>query len=240
MPTGNRGTIRTRMRRILGSFPIFQGDYSLSSSQLDEAIVQALKRYSRDQPQVIIEDETGDSGRYYPLSNLASWDNDFSEILAIDWDAGTRVSSDEMPQFLSEDDHDWEYYRDASTRYFFFPNRAPTSSTTFRVTYTGLHDLTDATSTVPAQYEEAIVYLAVSRLALMAMIRLEKQLDPPQGENFSIRNKGSGFKTVMDMYEELYIQELGGKEVPAASAIKEYDQEFTTKDQYIFHGRSVR
>lgn len=241
MPTQNLEDIRARVSNIVGSFPVFTGENSVGDDTIDEGIDQARKIFSKIKPHIIVEDEVGDDGRYYALGMLADWQDDFSEILSIDWDAASRISSDEQVNPLNRDDGDWTYYRDATTRYLVFPNHSPASSLTFRVTYTTFQTLSATTSTVPLQYEEAIIYLAVSRLARIVQWRVEKATDPPGGAQFvTMRNKSSGFDRLAEVYFDLYIAEMGGDGVVAASAVREFDQRFMLGDHYIFHSGRQR
>ena len=234
-------TIRSEVRNITGTFPMFTGDNEVGDNVFDQAIGQAVNMYSRDFPRVVVESEVGDSGKYYPLTNLASWENDFSAITQIDYDAGTRIGSDELPEVLSEDNGDWMYYRDASTRYFFLPHHSPDSGTTLIVTYTARHVLDSTTSTLPTQHEKAVVFLSVSELASVLQFHAEKAIDSPAGAQYiSMRSKGSGFAGLATVFRDKYIQELGGNDVVGASHQREFDQEFLTGDKYFFHHYASR
>ena len=70
-------TIRSEVRNITGTFPMFTGDNEVGDNVFDQAIGQAVNMYSRDFPRVVVESEVGDSGKYYPLTNLASWEMTF-------------------------------------------------------------------------------------------------------------------------------------------------------------------
>ena len=85
-------TIRAELKNITGTFPFFTGENEVGDGVMDQAVQQAINAYSRDFPRVIVESEVGDGGKYYPLSNLTSWEDDFSQITAIDYDAGSRIS----------------------------------------------------------------------------------------------------------------------------------------------------
>jgi len=232
-------TLRSEMRNITGTFPFFTGENEVGDNAVDQAIAQAITVYSRDFPQIVVESEVGDGGKYYPLTNLASWENDFSTILSIDYDASSRIGSDERPQFMSEDNGDWKYYRDASTRYFYFPNHSPSASTTLLITYTTRHTLDSTTSTLPSQHEKAVVFLAVSELASTLQFHAEKAIDPPAGASYiSMNNKSSGFRNVGDHFREKYVRELGGADIVGASASREFDQRYVTGDNYMFHSFS--
>ena len=242
MATALRGTIIARVQTIIGSLPAFSGDNEIGESDMDEALTQAVKSFSLEKPYEVVEDEVGDSGKFYPLSNLASWENDFSRIISIDYDAGTRVSSDEMPQYLSVDDGEWRFYEDGSgVRYLHFPYRSPSSSVTYRVKYTAFHTLTDVLSTIPKQYEEAILYLAISRFATQIRIHIEKGLENSAGGDYpSLRNRGSGFSSLSDTYAEMYREEMGGSEVVPASAFRETDLRALSGRPFLHHAGGRR
>ena len=229
-------TIGSELRNITGTFPFFTGENEAGDNVIDQAIAQAVGSYSRDFPRIVVESEVGDSGKYYPLSNLSLWEDDFSEIRQIDYDAGSRIGSDESPQFLSEDNGDWKYYRDASTRYFYLPNHSPTSGTTLIITYSARHTLDSTTSTIPTQHEKAIVFLSVSELASTLSFHAEKAIDSPAGASYiSMRTKSSGFRSVGDHFKAKYIDEMGGEDIVGASHWREFDQKYITGDNYFFH-----
>ncbi len=236
----NRQDVQVDVNFILGAFPMFSGENELSKSVIELGIRQALNTFSRFLPDEVIEDDVGDGGKYKDLASLASWETDFSRIVSIDLDAATRISNDEFPNFLSEDDGDWLFYSDTSIDYVFFPNHSPSANETLRFKYTRRQLLgdTNATSTVPDQYKEAIIYLTVSMVASIAQIRAEKALDPPAGAEFvTMRTKGSGFAAIRDNYYDLYIREIGGSQdgVGAASANKNFDQTPLMGGDYLFH-----
>ena len=236
----NRQDVQTDVSFILGEFPMFSGENSLGESVIQLGIRQAVNAFSRFLPDRVVEDDVGDGGKYKDLASLASWETNFSRIVSIDLDVSTRVSSDEFPNFLSEEDGDWVFYSDTSLDYVFFPNHSPSTSETLRFTYTRRQLLgdTDATSTIPDQYREAIIFLAVSNVASIAQIRAEKALDPPAGAEFvTMRSKGSGFASIRDNYYNMYIKEIGGSAdgVGGASASKNFDQTPLMGGDYMFH-----
>jgi hypothetical protein len=243
MPSGLRDTVQGRIERIVGSVPAFTGDNEVDLDAFSEALDQGLARLSRDKPYVTVSDEVGDGGKYYNVATLlTSWEDDLSEVLQVDYDAASRVSGDEEPQWLSYDDNDWRIYRDASARYLYFPTRAPDSGTTFRVAYTIRYTLTNDTSTVPQLLEEALVYISVSRLARIIQVHVEKGLDSPAGAQFvSMRNKGSGFAAISKDFLEMYIEEIGGKDgIQAAAVTRDFDLKASTGEEFMFHTGRAR
>ena len=240
--TSNREQLITKMRTRVGQFPLLTGSNEIDESYLGEAIDEARDILSRVEPRIVVEDQAGDSGNYYDVDNLlAEWEDDFSDILSIDWDVGTRVSSDEQPNFLSKDDGEWRLYKDTTTWYLLFPQRSPASTLTFRVEYTALHTLDETTSTLPRIYENAILYLSMARLCRMLQFMAEKAMDPPSGVEFvTMRTKGSGFERLHDRYHEDYIKEMGGEGIPAAAVYREFDLRYQAGDQYLFHAGTLR
>lgn len=246
MPTGTREAIKGRLRSLIGSLPVFTGENEVSNATIHEAMIQAVTLYEKDFPQEVTEDEVGDSGSYYNLDALlTSWENDFSLILAIDYNAGTRVSSDGTPNYLSEDDGDFTYYRDGTARYIRFVTVTPTSSVTWRVTYTARHTLNANTSTIRATHEDAIIYLSMHKLLTIVSLKVEKALDSPAGAQFvSMRNKSSGMRQIAQDYLNMYYKEIGGIDgIHAVGFTKEYDLRPVGGDrsnQYLFHSGSLR
>jgi hypothetical protein len=111
-----------------------------ANTELDEPtrnqmIKQAVIDYSRNRPDIVTEDVSGDGGKYYAIvANLASWSDEFSRISAIQYPAPI-LASDETPVFLKQDDWDQDYY-EGTTRYLWLPNHAPAATETMRITYT--------------------------------------------------------------------------------------------------------
>ena len=244
--TFNRLDVNGDVSRLIGAFPIWSGENSIGKEVINIGIRQAVTKFSRDFVRTIVEDEVGDGGKYYDLNTLLTsgpWEDDFSSIESIDFDAGDRVANDESQNFLNQDKGDWDFYEDSSIKYLFFPSLNPTSSQTLRITYTARHSLIDTADTsIPDQYKEAIVYLSVSRLAAIFMLRTEKALDPPGGAEFvSMRTKSSGFKSVMDVFEGFYQTEIGGTGIEPGTARRDFDIFPQAGGSYLYHsGRNRR
>lgn len=240
MPT-TLESIRGELRNLVGTFPMYTGDNEISDAQIDQAIKQAARRLSRDAPKIVVEDEVGDGGKYYDINILSKWKDDFSIILSIDYNAGNRVNADEAQNYLSEDDGDWMYYRDATKTWLYFPNHAPTANQTFRIAYTTTYTITSSESDIPFHLELALLYAAMSELAVIIQAHVEKGLDPPAGIEFvTNRNRGQGWKEIAEIYHKKYIKELGGQEVPAASVMRDEDLVMLGGGDYFFHPKRLR
>ena len=125
-------------------------DKELSELRRTWNIKAALERYSRDKPDEVVKDVTGDGGKYYAIAtSLTSWSEGFSQILKIEYPAPT-VASDETPIYLDPEDWDDDYW-DASgaspVRYLYLPNHAPAATETLRVRHTAPYSWTASTIT---------------------------------------------------------------------------------------------
>ena len=114
----------------------------------------AVSAYSHDRPDIYVEDESGDGGKYYVMVGgsalLAQWVDGFSHVLSIEYPAAT-VASDEAPTYLEVDDYDDDYWVDVSgtqTRYLYFKNASPAATDTWRIAYTIPYKWTASSTTV--------------------------------------------------------------------------------------------
>ena len=135
-------------------------DNELSRNDRYLMLKQAIDRYSHDQPDEITADITGDGGRYYAISLLTSWQDEYSEIRSIEYPAAT-IANDETAVYLDSDDYDADYY-DGAARYIYFPNHSIGASEAFRVRYTAPYTETADTWNTPAGDFFAIADLAAA------------------------------------------------------------------------------
>lgn len=117
-------------------------------------IRSAVSAYSHDRPDVYVEDESGDGGKYYVMVGgsalLSEWIDGFSRILSLEYPAAA-VASDEAPTYLAADDYDDDYWVDVSgtqTRYLYFKNASPAATDTWRIGYTRPYKWTASSTTV--------------------------------------------------------------------------------------------
>lgn len=114
---------------------------------LRQQIKQATRLYSRDLPERTTLDVTGDGGRYYAISSLTGWDDEFSQIEAIEYPAAA-IASDDTPVWLEPSDWDDNYRGGDNARYLYLPNHAPASTEAMRIRYTTPYTWTAGTVTV--------------------------------------------------------------------------------------------
>ena len=139
---------------------------SVDNGELDTAarkanIKSAIERYSRDTPDEVTADVTGDGGKYYPVAaNLTSWSEGFSRILSIEYPA-QAISADDTPQYIAAGDWDDDYWA-SSVRYLFLPNHAPAATETMRIRYLAPYTLTSNAYDIPPIDFNAVCHLATS------------------------------------------------------------------------------
>lgn len=123
-----------------------ESDTELDVITRNQLIKQAVSDYSQDKPDIVGFDFSGDGGKYYLISTtLASYADGFSRIQTISYIAAD-ISADELPNYLSKDDWDEDFYATAG-RFLFFPNHSPASTETVRVTHTALYAWSAGTTT---------------------------------------------------------------------------------------------
>lgn len=125
-------------------------DSELAEYRRLRVIKAAVSQYERDVPQEIVEDVTGDGGRYYALaSELTSWVEGGSYVRSVEYPAAT-VADDDTPQLLDPEAWDANYF-DGSTRYLYFPMHSPAATEAFRVRYTAPLVWSAATATTDVE-----------------------------------------------------------------------------------------
>lgn len=126
------------------------GSGLLESADFDELLQAAAERYSRARPRLIVADVAGDGGHDYDLP--ASWEDGWSELRSVEYPAGAR-----NPVLV--DRLDWTIYDAPAGPQLRLLADSPQAGETIRLTFTGLHTIEEAATTVPAADHQALVYL---------------------------------------------------------------------------------
>ena len=105
-----------------------------------------MRLYSTDLPEKTTLDVTGTGARYYAISALTGWDDEFSRVEAIEYPAAT-IASDEVPVYLEPEDWNDDYRSGANVRYLYLPNHAPAATEAMRIRYTVPYTWTAGTTT---------------------------------------------------------------------------------------------
>ncbi len=129
----------------------------LEAVEIYNFIQEAVKIYSRHCPREIVKDIAGDGTYDYPIAtHLTYWSEEFSSIGKVEYPADERE-----PVYL--DDEEYTTIRKEEGLYLrFLQGITPSATQKIRVTYLGLHILSDSQSTIPEIHEDALCNLAAS------------------------------------------------------------------------------
>lgn len=127
----------------------------LQSADLDFAIQEAVKRYSRIRPRVVVADLAGDGSYDYDMP--AAFDPDLGQLKEVEYPAGEREKR-------VVDELDWTLYRSPAGLKLRFLAHTPEAGETIRVTFTARHTV-DAVSTTVPEPDHDVITLVSSGIA---------------------------------------------------------------------------
>ena len=185
----------------------------LSPDELKSAIEEAIGgRYSKDRPQRIVADLTGDGAQFeWDTATLTGWQDGFSQIVAIEYPQGQRP-----PTML--EDGDWEMYDSPTGRSLRF-RFALANGQVARLTFTAPHAL-DASSMPDADFY-AVGALGAS-LAARKLAAVYTQIGDSSlsADTVNYRTKSQEYMALAKRLEQDYANLLGTdpeRSAPAAS-----------------------
>ena len=217
----------------------------LVQADYEQAVKEALQSYSKQFPDTYTEDITGDGGKYYPVSGLAEWVEDFSTVAQIQYPAAT-IANDEQPQYLESDEYNSDYWA-AQVRYIYFYNIAPAATEAFRILYTIPYVFagTPSATDIPAQDFYALVKLAACFACRSVAVKYSLIGDSlVSADAASHTTKAQEFQNRADAFCAGYRADMGLPADPNASQVKAAGL-FVDKDsvppwqrgrRYLFHG----
>jgi len=217
-------------------------DTEFASDSRDAMIKKALERYARDRPGEPTDDIDGDGGRYYALSGLDGWDDDFSGIVKVEWDA-KAVSEDDVPAYLEDDD--FGIYDDGTNKYVVFAWKLQ-SGKAARVKYTVPYAFSGSPKAVdtPTTDFYAICALAAA-LCCQALAAKYGQLGDStiSADVVDYRTKSEQYARRAKEFVAQYETHMGIGEkaaVSAAGTVVDWDKMTTEGRDYLFHRRRQR
>lgn len=214
-----------------GSLPIDEAEKIL-------AISMAMKEHSRHRPQEIVEDEDGDGGFDYAVTDFASWSDGFSVIKTVEFPVD---DADETANILQDDA--WQMYETPTAKHLRFLEAVPSSDEDFRVTYTALHTCTDAACTVEDFDEEAVQALAAGHFCnMLSTYYAQTQDSTIRADSVDHGSKGREYAARANTFRSVYFSHLGVKEgqTEAASVTRDQDREGSWKGDHLTHPRKYR
>lgn len=169
---------------------ITPGDY-------ENAVVEALKGYSKHRPRHVADDLTGTGA--HDLDLPADWSEGSSSVVSVEYPVGL------IPEELI-DPRDFRLYRTPAGLKLRLLAVAPPETDTVRILYTAPH--TEAT--IPAADEEAVANLAAAVCLRQLAARYGQTSDPTIGADVvNYRSKADEFRRLAQAYEERAFAHLG-------------------------------
>lgn len=146
-------TTLTEYKTILED--LVPGEHNLTEAQLgrirEKSVEHAIQRHSKWSPRDVVEDFPGDDGFAYALSGLTYWNDNFSNILSVEYPVD---DTDETPEIL--DPSEWKVYERPAGKYLYFVSKKPKSTEEIRIKYTAYHTVSAGVdSTIEVHHEEA-------------------------------------------------------------------------------------
>mgnify|MGYP001041390835 CR=1 FL=1 len=197
----------------------------LDGADEEQAVREALSRYSQDAPRQVVVDLIGD-GSTSAFSLPSPFDSASSIVLAVEFPAGRRPAEYLPPG-------DWVLYRAPSGVQLRLERATPGAGEVVRVTFTAGHTvdgLDGATeTTVPVAHEEALVTLVAARLLFRLAARFLHDREPVLAD--AVIDRQSRAMDALRLASELesryreQIQSLAAAAgtVPAAGTVVEWD-----------------
>lgn len=235
-PSATLNKVRYRIIDVATTNPLM-----VSATTLEEAVVQAVTRYSRDRPLISVADVVGNGTPYYPIIGagavLANWTDGLSRIQSVEYPAGS-VGANHVPSYLVESD-DWEYYETPSITYVRFKTATPAATETLRISYSSRHTHTTVTDTVKAFDLDALCDLAAFFSCMALATKAAASSDPSiNADSVSHRDAQLKFKQQADAWLTSYNDRMGiktGEGVRGASAVGDWDGTFQTGLPFLTH-----
>jgi len=207
-----------------------------TAQQKERAIQQALKEYSQVRPLITAQDYAGD-GTTYDLTLPTGWQDGVSTVQQIEYPAGQR-----QPIYIEP--ADWRFYVTPSGKKIRLASITPSTGTTLRLTYTKLHAIDAAQSTVGSLDEEAVADLAAS-IGLTDLAAVYANTQSPTITADSV-NYGDKSRTYLELAKELkarYRKHLGldqQSDAPPAGGFIDQDRTASDGKDLLTHPRRIR
>jgi hypothetical protein len=178
----------------------------LTPDDYANAGAEALKRYSKHRPRLVVADLPGTGS--HDLALPSDWSEGISSIASVEYPVGN------VPESLL-DNRDWKLYRSPAALNLRLMQTPITAAETVRILYSVMH--TEAT--VPDADEEAIANLAASFcLRQLAAVYGQTGDSTLSADVVNYRSKADEFRRLADSFEKLYREHLGLKDNDTTTA----------------------
>ncbi len=216
------------------------GTLPLGESEKTKAVRKAVNTHSRYRPRQEVEDRVGTGAFDYALNDLAFWEDDFSQILSIEY----PVDDDAQEASVLTAEEDWTIYQKPETRFIRFLSATPELDVYFRVTYTARHSCEETACTVAAPDEEAVQTLAASFFCrMLAAAYAQDQDSTIAADSVDHSSKRREYETQAAKYRAEYDEHMGIGQAAAAkpaSGMVDWDVNYPDGTDRLTHPRRYR
>jgi hypothetical protein len=173
-----------------------------TTAQKDDAIGQAVKRYTSLRPVEGVQDYAGD-GAIYDLALPTGYVEGISTVRSIEYPQGQRQPTFIMPK-------DWVYYRSPTALKIRILVTTPTLGNTVRVAFTKPHTVDAGGSTIPVNDEEAVSDLAAA-IGLRELASIYAGTTDPTiaADSVNYRTKAQEYSMLSDKLESRWRTHMG-------------------------------
>jgi hypothetical protein len=206
----------------------------IAAAEKDRAIDLAVKRYSKDRPQVKVEDLTPESANLLPLP--ASWESDFSELRSLEYPIG------DVPPTLLETGR-YDFYHSPTALKIQVLDAVAVAAANVRASYTIKHVVSASADTIPIQDREPVACWAAAILADELAAFYSGGTDSSvQADSVEQRSKAEEYAARARGLRKRYHDELGIEEKKAAPAgvVVNLDQPDSRGEDRLLHLRRYR
>jgi len=223
MPTTTPAADITAVRNLLQDNDT--DDRLLADADVDQAVQQAVARYSTLVPNLATVNLSGAGSRYFNRTGLTGFVPDWSTIESVEYPA-RAVSATVTPIFLDLAS-DIKWYRDGTNIYLWLPNHRPSTGQTVRVTFTVPRALTGTSDTIVSAHKDAVLCLAAAICCNMLATKMASAHEPLV--NADVASFSAGQQRFRDQAKEWlrYFNERVGpaakEDVRAASILRDFD-----------------
>lgn len=218
----------------------------ISTTERDAFIAEAVARYSRDKPRLVVADVAGGASFNLSLPSSpadAAWEKGFSSMQSVEY---PYASTNQTPRLL--DRRSWTILDTPSGQVLRFLTNTPQSGETVRLTYTVRHTLSASLNTIPDAHADAVTSLAASFYAkALAAIFAASREPSLAADSVDYRSKAAEYTRLADKLEADYKEALGvggddggGGSVAPAGATSNWDVDLSPGLDRIVHRRVHR
>lgn len=197
-------------------------------ADFNSAIGEALNRYSKHRPQILVTDVTGTATNDLTLPTL--WQPGFSGVQAVEYPVN------QVPEKII-DQRDYKLYQSPTGPKLRMLTAKPTLLESVRITFTTLHI---NETTILASDLEAVANLAASVCCRQLAALFGNTADPTiQADSVNYRTKSGEYTALANKLEAQYKEALGIKDNDTTSAVSAVALQADNTHTRLTHGRKL-